>query len=219
MPRWDLRCLGWKYLWCNPLPPPKIPCQVILFLESLITMDTGERSMKGSCLVCCHVRSEFARHLEKNHALFEGGCQKHNKYQQVYLGQRKIKTTSTWKVLSQCGQAILPSCLALWLLLCCCSWYWETHIFPHLELFLKTIIQGQRAIIGIEGYKEHTISEITFHKQGRRAQDLYVALNVGLVLFCLMWPVWKFAQVWKIPNLAWHFSRRKQAYLSSELGI
>ena len=51
------------------------------------------------------------------------------------------------------------------------------------------------AIFGIEGFKEHTISEITFHKQGKRAQDLYVALNVGLVLLCLMWPVWKFAQV------------------------
>ena len=120
-------------MWCNPLPSPEIPCQVILFLESLITMDTGEGSMKGSCLVCCHMRSEFARHLEKDHTLFGGGCQEHNKYQQVYLGPRKIKTTSTWKVLSQCGQAILPSCLALWLLLCCCSWYWETHIFPHLE--------------------------------------------------------------------------------------
>ena len=50
--------------WTQELPDcfqqRKIPCEIVLFLESLITVDAGEGAVKGARLMGCHMGSVLA---------------------------------------------------------------------------------------------------------------------------------------------------------------
>ena len=152
----------------------ELPCKVILFLESLITVDTGEGTMKGAGFMSSHMGPILACHLKETDEHKGNSClqMKSAICEQVtitrdscnwiiYFGlamtskvggwnrkkTRKIQEDGnanknyhlecsvppTWNVLSQWGQAMLPSCFALCVLLCCCNWYWDVQILPHLS--------------------------------------------------------------------------------------
>ena len=152
----------------------ELPCKVVLFLKSLVTVDTGEGAMKGAGFMSSHMGPILACHLKETDEHKGNSClqMKSGICEQVtitrdscnwiiYFGlamtskvggwnrkkTRKIQEDGndnknyhlecsvppTWNVLSQWGQAILPSCLALCVLLCCCNWYWDVQILPHLS--------------------------------------------------------------------------------------